>query len=209
MDEWRHTIGRLLAAGEIPLAIKVGHSIFLCVLVPVYWRHYGPANFLWFSDIALLITAMALWLESRLLASMQAVSVVLLELLWIADFAMELAFGWRLVGIAEYMFKANTPLYLRGLSLFHLVIPVLLLWLVYRLGYDQRAWLVQSAFAVVVLLMSYAVSKPAQNINWVFGPGKEPQQWMSPWLYLVLLMAFFPVCVYLPTHLALRALMPK
>src|SRR5262249_6922407 len=61
-------------------------AIFGTLLVPVYWRHYGPANFLWFSDLALLIGLTAVWLESPLLAGMQAVSVGLLELVWIADF---------------------------------------------------------------------------------------------------------------------------
>ena len=60
-------------AGElIPLWIKVLYTLFLCVIVPVYWVHWGPRNFLWFSDIALLTTAAALWLESAFMASAQA-----------------------------------------------------------------------------------------------------------------------------------------
>ena len=62
--------------------------------------------------------------------------------------------------------------------------------------------------ACAVLPLCFFVTDPSENINWVFGPGKEPQTWVAPWVYLVLLMAFFPVCVYLPTHLALRAIMP-
>ena len=54
----------------IPLPLKIGYTLFLCVLVPVYWVKWGPKNFLWFSDIALLTTGVALWLESSLLASM-------------------------------------------------------------------------------------------------------------------------------------------
>jgi len=38
----------------IPLGLKIIYTLFVCALVPVYWRQYGPANFLWFSDIALL-----------------------------------------------------------------------------------------------------------------------------------------------------------
>jgi len=38
----------------IPLGLKVVYTLFVCALVPIYWREYGPANFLWFSDIALL-----------------------------------------------------------------------------------------------------------------------------------------------------------
>lgn len=209
MGDWGETIGRLLAGREIPLPVKVLYTLFVCVLVPVYWRHYGPANFLWFSDLALLLTVPALWLESRLLAGTQAVSVVLLELMWIADFLARLTTGVRLVGIAGYMFEADKPLYLRALSLFHLVLPFLLLWMVYRLGYDGRAWVVQTIFAWAVLLVCYFFTDPSENINWTFGPGKHPQNRFAPWLYLSLLLAFFPVCVYLPTHLALRAIMPS
>ena len=50
---------------QIPLWIKIAYTLFICVLVPVYWVQYGPGNFLWFSDIALFVTAAALWLETR------------------------------------------------------------------------------------------------------------------------------------------------
>jgi hypothetical protein len=208
MGDWRNTIGGLFAGRRIPRPVKVLYTLFVCALVPVYWRHYGPANFLWFSDVALLLTVPALWLESRWLASTQAVSVVLLELVWTADFLTRLVAGAHLTGIAEYMFEADKPLYLRGLSLFHLVLPVLLLWLAYRLGYDRRAWVAQTVLAWAILLVCFFLTDPSENINWTFGPGPEPQNWVAPGLYLILLMVAFPVCVYLPTHLALRALMP-
>jgi hypothetical protein len=188
---------------RISLWVKAPYTAFVAVLVPIYWIHYGPANFLWFSDIALLTIVPALWLENRFLASMQAVSVGLLEMLWIVDFTLRLVVGVTLVGISAYMFDPTIPLFIRGLSLFHLVIPFLLLWLIARLGYDRRAWLAQSVLAWFVLLTCFFFTAPADNINWTFGPGENPQTLMAPAAYLVLLMAFFPVCVYLPTHLAL------
>jgi hypothetical protein len=199
----------LLASQEIPLLVKLLYTLGVGVVVPVYWHYYGPSNFLWFSDLALLITVAALWLESPLLASMQAVAVVLLELLWIVDFLGRLTIGIPLIGIAEYMFQTDKPRLLRGLSLFHLVLPFLLLWLVSRLGYDRRAWIAQTLMAWVVLPVCYCCTEPSDNINWVFGPGQQPQTWMRPGLYVILLMVFFPLCVYLPTHLALRAMMPR
>jgi hypothetical protein len=45
--------------------IKIPYTIFVCVLVPVYWVERGPANFLWLSDIALLAIVSALWMENR------------------------------------------------------------------------------------------------------------------------------------------------
>jgi len=64
--------------GRIPLWLKVVYTGFVAVLVPYYWRTYGPVNFLWFCDIALLVTLAALWLESPLLFSMQAVLALVL-----------------------------------------------------------------------------------------------------------------------------------
>lgn len=54
-----------MAGDQIHLGIKLGYSLFLLVLGPVYWAHHGPRNFLWFSDIARLTTGATLWLKSR------------------------------------------------------------------------------------------------------------------------------------------------
>ena len=125
----------------IPLSLKVIYTLFICALVPIYWREYGPANFLWFSDIALLALVTALWLENALLASMVAISVVLFEALWNIDFFFRLATRKSLIGLSAYMFDPKIPLFIRGLSAFHIVLPLLLLWMLHRLGYDQRAFL--------------------------------------------------------------------
>jgi hypothetical protein len=207
MVDWRETVQWLLSSRGISLPVKLLYTVFVCVLIPTYWRHYGPANFLWFSDLALLLGLLALWLENRLLASMQAISVSLLELVWIVDFLVRSTTGIRFIGIAEYMFESDKPLFLRGLSLFHLALPFFLVWLVYRLGYDRRAWIAQTVFFWAVSLVCFFFTEPSENINWVFGPGSQPQQKIAPGLYLALLLAFVPVCVYLPTHFLLQAFM--
>ena len=188
----------------IPLWIKIFYTLYLCVLVPVYWAKYGPSNFLWFSDIALLATAVALWLESPLLASMMALAVALPELAWNVGFFARLIFGVNISGLSGYMFDARIPLYLRALSLFHVVLPVLLLWMLHRLGYDRRAWPAQTLLCLVVLPVTYLLTAPADNINWVFGPGTKPQDRLPPLVYLGLLMIFFPLAIYLPTHWILQ-----
>jgi hypothetical protein len=77
----------------IPLGLKVVYTLFVFGLVPIYWRQYGPVNFLWFSDIALLALVPGLWLENALLISMMAVSVVFFEALWNIDFFFRLVTG--------------------------------------------------------------------------------------------------------------------
>jgi hypothetical protein len=195
-----------VASELIPPWIKIVYTLFLCVLVPVYWVHWGPRNFLWFSDIALLTTAVALWLESALLASMMALAIALPELAWNADFFGRLVSGRHVLGLSAYMFDARKPLFLRALSLFHVALPIVLLWMVHRLGYDRRAWALQTLVALVVLPVTYALTDPDDNVNWVYGPGSRPQTLVGPRAYLALVMVLFPVVIYLPTHLLLSAL---
>jgi hypothetical protein len=185
----------------IPLSLKVGYTIFVCALVLIYWREYGPANFLWFSDIALLALVPALWLENALLVSMLAISVAFFEALWNVDFFFRLVTGKPLIGLSAYMFDPKIPLFIRGLSCFHIVLPLLLLWMLHRLGYDKRAFLWQTIVAVVVLPLSYLVSNAQENVNWVYGLGANPQRVLPAPRFVILLMLLFPLAVYLPTHL--------
>jgi hypothetical protein len=197
-------------SGKIPLWLKILATAYVAVLVPAYWYHYGFADsFLWFSSLGLFITTAALWRESPRLASMQLVSTFLLEIMWIVDYLGRLLFDVQLVGIAEYMFNAEKPLYVRGLSLFHAALPFVLVWLVYRLGYDRRAWIVQTVFAWLLLLFCFFFTEEEKNINWVFGPSQKPQTLVPPAVYLAGQMVVLPLCIYLPTHLVLKALMPR
>jgi hypothetical protein len=192
-----------LSGPVIPISLKIAYTLFVCLLVPIYWRQYGLVNFLWFSDIALLVLVPALWLESPLLISMMALAVVLPELAWNVDYFFRLATGVSLIGLTSYMFDATIPPFIRGLSLFHVALPVLLIWMLSRLGYDGRALLWQTLVAAAVLPLSYFLSNPRENVNWVYGLGEKPQTKVPAPLFVLFLMLLFPVGVYLPTHLLL------
>jgi len=197
--------------GTIPLWIKVTYTLFMGVLAPIYWRAYGPANFLAFCDAAALLTVAALWLESPLLAGMQAVAMTLPQTVWIADFAT----GGHLLGFSAYMFDSGIPLYARALSTFHIWLPFLLIWMVWRLGYDRRSAWVQSILVIALLIASYLTSDPRQprrgypaeavNVNRVYGPAAlTVQQWMPPLAFLAVYAVVWPIGFYLPTHLVFR-----
>ena len=64
----------------IPRWLKLAACAFIALLVPVYWLNYGPANFLWLSDLAWFATSAALVFESPVLAGI-AVGVLPLELI--------------------------------------------------------------------------------------------------------------------------------
>src|ERR671936_254563 len=175
--------------GRIPLWLKVAYTAFVAAIVPVYVRQYGWRNFLWFSDVALLLTVPALWLERPLLASMQAVSVTVPETGWTIDFAAQALFRKRPIGLADYMFDRKIPASIRAVSLFHLWLPPLLLWTVRRLGYDRRAFRWQMLLTWILLPLTYAVTEPAEDINWVYGLSGSPQRRFDPRAYLLLVMA--------------------
>lgn len=189
----------------IPLWLKIAYTAMVCLIVPVYWRHYGPKNFLWFSDIALIGLVPALWMESSLVASMMAVSVLLPEILWNISYLSGLLTPWQIRGLTGYMFDRQYPLYLRSLSLFHVFLPPLLLYLVWRLGYDERALIAQTILAWIVVPITYA-AKPKENINWVYGLGNRRLEGLSPLGWVALLMLLYPLLIYVPTHFLLRAL---
>lgn len=175
------------------------------VVFASYSAYYSFAHsFLWFSSLALLITCVALWLESALLASMQAVGVLLLELVYTLDFFVRLTTGEFLTGLSYYFFQSgDSPWWVRAMSLFHIPLPFLLFWLVWRVGYDRRGWLAQTLLAWVLLPVCYFFTDPADNVNWVFGPRTAGWEWMPRWGWLVLLMIGFPTLIYLPTHAVL------
>ena len=190
----------------IALWVKAAYTAMAALVVSVYCVAYKPANFLWFSDIALIGLVPALWLENSLLASMMALAVLLPEILWNIGFFSRLIFGVSLFGLSDYMFDGTRPLYVRALSLFHVVLPVALVWTVSRLGYDRRALGAQTGLGWAVLIVTYLVTEPADNINWVFGPGGQPQHRLPGAVYFLLVMIVFPLAVYVPTHLVLAAL---
>jgi hypothetical protein len=183
--------------------------------VPVYWKNYGPTNFLYFCDISLFLTLWTVWTENPLPAGMAAVGITLPQMLWVADFVAAL-FGLQLTGMTAYMFDAGKSLFLRGLSLFHGWLPFLLLYLVYRLGYDRRSLPAWTVLAWVLMLVCYflmpAPPAPADNpnlpvnIDYVYGlSDAEAQHWMPPLAWLAFMMIALPLLFFLPTHFILRA----
>lgn len=183
----------------VPHWLKLAYGSFVAALVPVYWRAYGPGNFLWLSDIGLAATAAAVIAERPALAETMAVGLLPLETAWSLDFAA----GGKLLGLSGYMFEPERPRWLRGLSLFHLALPPTWLWMMRRFGYDRRSFRRHALLTTAVLPLSYALTAPDANVNWVFGPGPSPQRRLSPLHYLALEMAALPLLVQLPMHLLL------
>jgi hypothetical protein len=196
-------MARRARAKSIPFWLKLAYGVAVPVIAVVYWHAYGPQNYLWLSDIALVLTAVAVWTGSRRLASMPAVGVLPMELAWSLDFLA----GGSLIGLAAYMYDAELSLYLRILSLFHLALPPTIIWLVYRFGYDRRAVWYQLPLTWMAFIGAYALADPEENINWVYGPN-EPQELMPPLAWLGVVMVVYPLAMMVPAHFILKRLFP-
>lgn len=178
----------------------MAYTVMVVVIVPIYWREHGPSNFLWLSDIALLSMVPALWFENKLIPSMMLIGVVPLEGLWNIDFIC----AGHCLELAKYMFDPEMPLYLRGLSLFHIPMPIVIIYTVYKLGYDQRAVYFQILLVWILLPISYGLSPLKENINWVYGFGEMPQTRLPPLLYLFVLMIGMCLLVVIPMHFLMK-----
>ena len=186
---------------RIPPWLKIGWTAWVLVWAPLYWKHYGAQNFLYFCDLGNLLIALGLWMESRLILSWQAVGLLVFQTLYAVDLITALVLRIHPIGGTEYMFDPTIPLPVRLLGLYHLAVPLLLLWAVQRLGYDQNALKYQIFTTGVVVPINY-FWRPEYNVNFARGIGHE-QHLMPGWLYLLGYLVVALLIVYWPTHWAL------
>jgi hypothetical protein len=192
---------------EIPDLFRRLALVSLILWFVAYWHVWGPANFLHLCDIAVILTCIGVWTNNALLISSQAVSSVLIDIVWTLDAAARLILGRHLIGGTEYLFDATTPLWARLLSLFHIILPIILLWSLSRLGYDRRGWKLQSAILVPVLIASRFVT-PDQNLNFaVQDPFLHRSYGPAP-THLAITFLFLVFVLYFPTHLLFCRLFP-
>ena len=186
---------------EIPLWIKIAFTSWILTWTPTYFIYFGVENFLWICDFANWVGLAGLWANSSLLLSSQLLAVLVIGVFWLLDVIVALLTGTHLIGGTEYMFDGSIPLPVRFLSIFHIVLPSLLLWLVFRIGYDRRAIFLQAAIFSVLLPISFLATSPGLAINWVFGPFGSQQTLIPPPGYLLLCMLLYPVILCLPVHM--------
>lgn len=189
-----------------PVARWVGLA-WLAVWIPAYWSFYGPVVFLNLCDIAVVLTCVGMWRGSALLLSAQAVSSLVVDLAWVLDLAWRGVAGRHLIGGTEYMWDAAYPWWLRALSLFHIALPVVLVWSLRRVGYDRRAPWLQIGIAAVVLAASRAIGA-AENSNFVVADPLFGRSWGPVPVHLAVILGGLAV-VYWLTHLVLRRIRPQ
>jgi hypothetical protein len=129
------------------------------------------------------------------------------------DFGVNLL-GFHFLNPTGDMFDHRISLFTRGLSVFHGWLPLLLVWLLFRLGYDKRALPAWIGLAALVLFC-YLFTPPAGvhlanpnipiNINYLYGfNDQQPQHWVNQNLYVILCLGVLWLVAFLPAHLVLR-----
>ena len=179
---------------------------WLAVWLPAYWAFYGPVTFLNLCDIAVILTCAGLWRGSALLLSTQAVSSLVVDAAWLVDLGWRAATGRHLLGGTEYMWDPTYPAWLRALSLFHVLLPVTLLYALRRVGYDRHALAAQSALAAVVLAVSRTYG-PEANVNFSFADPVLGRSWGPAPVHLAVILGGLAL-VYAGTAFALGRGLP-
>jgi hypothetical protein len=192
-------------AGKYPNWMRWLALAWFALWFPTYWRTWGVANFAHLCDVAVILTCIGMWTDSALLISSQAAGALLIDLAWTADAASRIFLRKALFPGNEYLTDPRYPLWIRSLTGFHVVMPVLLIWGVYLLGYDRRGWALQSAIALPVLIVA-RFTNPRTNINFVFSDPFFHRAWGPAPTHISVVWLFMMVIVYLPTHLVLRGL---
>ena len=187
---------------RFPLWLKIAWTAFLLLWAPLYFRQYGAQNFLFYCDLGNLLIALGLWLESRIIFSWQAVGLLVFQTLYALDYLGELLLARHFIGGTEYMFDPTIPFPIRTLGLYHVVVPPLLLWAIYRLGYDTRAWKWATLECWILVPINF-LWRPEFNVNWARGLNHE-QHTLPSWLYLTGYLLIVPLVIYWPTHWVLR-----
>lgn len=193
----------LLVNNLVPLWVKIAWTAMVVVIVLIYWRHRGPANFLWLSDVAFLLLVPGLWLESSAIVSLVACMVFFAEMLWSVSFFGHLLHLPRVTGIADYMFDHQTPRWLRAVSLFHLPLLAVVVWGPWRLGYDPGVLPWTVVITWLVLLLTRWLTGPERNINHVYRLPIAAGANLTPVWHMLALMTLVPLVLQLPAHLLL------
>jgi len=182
--------------------------VWMLVWLPAYVHTWGWANLLHLCDVAVFLSAAGVWLGNRLLLSSQALGCIAPGIFWLVDVGGRLATGRFPLGGTAYMFDPRYPLGVRLLPTFHLFLPLLLLYAVRKVGYDRRAFALQSGIAASLLIVSRFLSADL-NVNYAYRDPLWHHAWAPAPLHVFLILLAILGAIYLPTHIILRLVWSK
>ncbi len=202
-------IGNAMASGTTIFAVvRWAALLWLLAWLPLYIWVWGWQNMLHICDVGVMVACLGLWFRQPLLISSQALLAPLVGVLWGLDVFWRMFTGHHLLGGTEYMWDTHYALWIRLLSSFHLILPLVLLWALRILGYDRRALAVQTAIVAAVLIPSRFLSQQL-NMNYAFQDPLLHRAWGPAPLHLAVILAGCVAIFFWPTHLVLTHTFPR
>ena len=190
------------SANPFPAWVRWTALIWLGVWLTIYLKFWGATTFLFLCDIAVILTCLGLFTGNALLLSSQALSSLVIDTAWLLDIATKLIFNRHLIGGTDYFFDPKYPLWVRLMSCFHVVLPIVLITALRCTGYDRRALRLQFAIAAVAMIAS-RFADPYRNINFVFADPFLHRQWGPGPIHVAVTLLVLAIAIYLPTHVVL------
>ena len=206
---------------RLPTWLRLAYVLWFVPWSIAYYRYFGWQFWLWFCCLANLYVLIGCVTQRGLWFSLAAIAALGIQLLYTFDFLALCFTRLSPTGATSYLLDATRPVSLRALSLFHVWMPLLLLYATRKLGYDPRAVWIQSLVAACLLPICYFAFDPRLdtndpvmplvqgmafdrdfNINWVHAFYDRPEPAAGSrrlWQMLV----GYPMLIHLPTHLLL------
>lgn len=191
------------------LGVLAGFLFALWIAISITWvRRQGAMQMLWFCDVALLMTALGLFLRSARLVTAQLVALLLFHAIWSLELWLCLLGGYLPLGATAYMFYPGFSLWEKTLSFFsHTFVVPAALYGAFVLGAPRRAWLFQWAQTCAIFGLTFLLTNPAENINWLFGMELlRPATREQSILYYSAMVVLPPFLAYLPTNRLITSL---
>ena len=189
---------------SVPLPARLFFTAWMAFWMPVILVTSGAQNFWWLCNLAQFLLLIAVWIDGRLLISSQAGTVLVVGLVWTMDLMGALVLGSSPFGITSYMFNEELALIQRATSTYHVWLPVFVVWLVLRMGYDRRGFWLQCGIGTLAVVGSAIFGESGRNLNYTEAPFGIEQTWLPDWQFIPLLCIATALLVYLPGHLIVR-----
>lgn len=207
--------------GALPAWLRAAYVAFCVPWLIAYWTYFGWQFLLWFCCLAAVYALIGCVTQRALWFSLAAIAALGIQLVYTLDFIGLCVTGRSPTGATAYMLEASRPLALRALSLFHVWMPLFVLYALHRLGYERRALWLQTLVALCILPICYVAFDPSVNtndahmpmvaglpfdrdfnINWVHAFYDRPEPGVGSGRLWAMWIGY-PLLVHLPTHLIL------
>lgn len=134
-----------------------------------------------------------------MLLSSQAVNIFVASCAWLFEVCWRLIAGHGLFGGTDYLWDGHYALWVRLLTFYHVLLPIVLIYAISKTGYDRRGLLLQSGIAAVLLIVGRMMG-PAENMNFAFADPVFHRALGPAPVHLVAILAGTIVLTYLPAH---------